>query len=72
MAARCETNEVTYIVPAMDCGDSESAVCNGLLTNPAVEAVVVDLEARGVTVHGRGLDLVALRALIEEAGYQAA
>jgi len=72
MAAGCETNEVTYIVPAMDCDGSESAVSNGLLTNPAVEAVVVDLEARGVTVHGRGLDLGALRALIEEAGYQAA
>jgi hypothetical protein len=72
MAARCETNEVTYILPAMDCDDSERVVCNGLLTNPAVDAVVVDLEARGVTVHGHGLDFVALRALIEEAGYQAA
>jgi copper chaperone CopZ len=72
MAAGCDTSEVTYIVPAMDCDDSESAVSNELLTNAAVEAVVVDLETRGVTVHGHGLDFVALRALIEEAGYRAA
>jgi copper chaperone CopZ len=72
VAAGCEASEVTYIVAAMNCDDSESAVSNGLLTNPGVEAVVVDLSTRGVTVHGHGLDFVALRALIEQAGYQAA
>ncbi len=70
--AEYETNEVTYIVLGMASDHSERAVSKRLLTNSGVEAVVVDLEMRGVTVHGRGLDVGALRALIESAGYQAA
>jgi copper chaperone CopZ len=56
----------------MDSDHSESAVSNRLLTSPGVEAVVANLETRGVTVHGQGLDVMALRALIENAGYQPA
>jgi hypothetical protein len=37
-----------------------------------VDAVVVDLATKGVTVHGHALDAVDLRALIESAGYLAA
>jgi copper chaperone CopZ len=37
-----------------------------------VDEVVVDLETKLVTVSGRALDDTALRAAIEEAGYQAA
>ncbi len=72
MDAGCETSEVTYIVLDIDCDRSESVVSDRLLTGLGVEAVVVDLETRGVTVHGRGLDVVALQAVIEDAGYQAA
>ena len=36
-----------------------------------VEDVAVDLEAKVVTVSGRELDDAALRAAIEEAGYDA-
>jgi Heavy-metal-associated domain len=72
MAAGCETSEVTYIVFGMDSDHAESAVSEGLLTSPSVEAVIVDFETRGVTVHGQELDVVAIRGLIENAGYQAA
>jgi copper chaperone CopZ len=37
-----------------------------------VEQIEVDLESKIVTVHGTELDDGALRAAIEEAGYQAA
>jgi copper chaperone CopZ len=37
-----------------------------------VEDVAVDLETKLVTVSGRALDDAALRAAIEEAGYEAA
>jgi len=37
-----------------------------------VDEVDVDLEAKVVTIHGRELDDAALRAAIEEAGYEAA
>jgi hypothetical protein len=64
--------EVTYIVLDMDTRDSEDRVSERLLMSPDVDAVVVDLETGGVTVHGRGMDVAALRALIENAGYRAA
>jgi copper chaperone CopZ len=37
-----------------------------------VDDIDVDLEAKLVTVSGSGLDDAALRAAIEEAGYEAA
>jgi copper chaperone CopZ len=37
-----------------------------------VADVDVDLESKVVTIHGRELDDTALRAAIEEAGYEAA
>jgi copper chaperone CopZ len=37
-----------------------------------VEDVAVDLDAKVVTITGRALDDAALRAAIEEAGYEAA
>jgi Heavy-metal-associated domain len=67
-----ETEDVTYIVPGLASDQGERAVSMRLLSNPSVEAVIVDLETKGVTVHGRKLDAVALRTAIESAGYQAA
>jgi hypothetical protein len=67
-----EASEVTYIVLDMDSDHSESAVTDRLLANPDVDAVIVDLATKGVTVRGQRLDVVALRALIESAGYRAA
>jgi len=67
-----EVSEVTYIVLDMDSDHSEADVSDRLLSNPGVDAVVADLDTKGVTVHGHGLDPVALRASIENAGYRAA
>lgn len=64
-------DETTYAVPGMHCGHCKAAVSEELAAVPGVEAVDVDLEAKRVTVHGDGLSDAALRAAIEEAGYEA-
>ncbi|MEX2211341.1 MAG: heavy-metal-associated domain-containing protein [Gaiellaceae bacterium] len=63
---------ITYSVPAMHCGHCKAAVSEEVGAVPGVEAVAVDLDTKLVTVRGGGLDDAALRAAIEEAGYQAA
>ena len=67
-----DLGEITYMVLDMDSDQSERTLSDRLLMNPHVDAVVVDLETKGVTVHGRGLDVAHLRASIETAGYQLA
>ena len=71
MEAEYEMVDVTYIVPDLASDQGERTVSTRLLTIPNVEAVV-DFETKRVTVHGRELDTIALRAPIESAGYQAA
>jgi copper chaperone CopZ len=61
-----------YTVPGMSCGHCKAAVAEELAAVPGVESVDVDLETKLVLVHGDGLDDGALRAAIEEAGYEAA
>ena len=65
-------SEVTYYVPGMSCGHCERAVSSELADAAGVDSVDVDLETKRVTVRGRDLDDGALRAAIEEAGYEAA
>ena len=65
-------SEIIYSVPGMSCAHCEHAVSSGLHTVPGVESVEVDLETKLVIVRGEGLDDTALRAAIEEAGYEAA
>jgi copper chaperone len=62
----------TYSVPAMHCGHCERAVAEEVSAVAGVTAVDVDLETKLVTVTGDSLDDAALRAAIEEAGYEAA
>jgi copper chaperone len=62
----------TYMVPAMHCEHCERAVGEELGEVPGVEHVDVDLETKRVVVTGIDLDDTALRAAIEEAGYEAA
>jgi len=64
-------NELTYRVPDMSCGHCEHAVSTELQTVDGVESVDVDLETKLVTVRGHDLDDQALRAAIDEAGYEA-
>ena len=61
-----------YTVPGMHCGHCERAVKEEVSALPGVASVVVDLESKRVEVTGSGLDDAAIRAAIEEAGYEAA
>ena len=63
---------VQYSVPDMSCGHCEAAVTKEILAVAGVVAVVVDLDSKRVDVTGQDLDDAAIRAAIEEAGYEAA
>lgn len=65
-------SEITYRVPGMSCAHCEHAVSSELQQVPGVESVDVELETKRVVVRGERLDDQALRAAIEEAGYEAA
>jgi copper chaperone CopZ len=65
-------SEITYTVPDMSCGHCKQAVGSGLSQVAGVDSVDVDLDSKLVTVRGDELDDAALRAAIEEAGYEAA
>ena len=65
-------SELTYSVPSMHCGHCQAAVSGEVAALPGVESVDVDLETKLVVVRGDGLDDAAIRAAIEEAGYEAA
>jgi copper chaperone len=62
----------TYSVPGIHCGHCERAVKEEVATVEGVESVDVDLETKLVSVRGNGLDDAQLRAVIAEAGYEAA
>jgi copper chaperone CopZ len=64
--------EQIFVVPAMSCAHCERGVSSELASVAGVESVAVDLETKQVVVRGSGLDDAALRAAIEEAGYEAA
>jgi len=64
--------ELVYSVPGVSCGHCRTAITEEVAPLPGVEAVEVDLDAKRVAVRGAGLDDAAIRAAIEEAGYEAA
>lgn len=64
-------SEVRYRVAGMHCGHCEAAVKREVSGVEGVEAVEVDLESKLVTVRGEALSDEALRAAIDEAGYDA-
>jgi len=66
------TETKTYTVPGIHCGHCEAAVRRELETIEGVESVDVDLAGKRVTVVGQELDDGALRAAIDEAGYEVA
>jgi len=61
----------TYTVPDMSCGHCKAAVTQELSALAGVRLVEVDLDTKLVTVTGENLDDAALRAAIEDAGYEA-
>ena len=61
---------VTYSVPGVHCGHCRAAIVEEVGAVAGVDSVEVDLEAKLVTVQGPSLDDAALRAAIDEAGYE--
>ena len=61
-----------YVVPGMSCSHCEAAVVEEVSAVAGVASVGVDLETKRVEVRGDGLDDAAIRAAIEEAGYDVA
>jgi copper chaperone len=61
-----------YVVPGMHCGHCVAAVEEEVAGVAGVLAVEVDLDSKRVEVSGETLDDAAIRAAIEEAGYEAA
>ena len=66
------TEKLIYSVPAVHCPHCEMSIKDEVFEVEGVESVDVDLETKVVTIAGRDLDDGALRAAIEEAGYEAA
>jgi copper chaperone len=64
--------EITYTVTGMSCGHCKAAVEEEVGRVPGVAAVNADLDTKLVVVRGEGLEDEALRAAIDEAGYDAA
>ncbi len=62
---------VTYTVPGMTCDHCKKAVSTEIGSVGGVADVDVDLKTKLVRVSGEGLDDMALRAAIQEAGYEA-
>lgn len=67
-----EQQTISYSVPGLHCGHCTRAVEQEITAVPGVQSVEADLGTKLVTVQGEGIDDVALRAAIEEAGYEAA
>ena len=61
----------TYTVPGMSCDHCVAAVSEEVERVAGVGSVDVDLESKRVTVRGREFDDNAVRAAIDEAGYEA-
>ena len=69
--SRGMSDSITYAVPGMHCDHCVAAVEQELSGVAGVESVDVDLATKLVVVTGRALDDEALRAAIDEAGYDA-
>ena len=65
-------NERSYSVPSVSCGHCVRAVTEEVTRVAGVDSVVVDLESKRVTVKGRSVDRGAVRAALDEAGYDTA
>jgi copper chaperone CopZ len=62
--------EVRYSVPAISCDHCVNAITGEVSQVPGVSEVAVDVAAKVVTVRGEDLYDSALRAAIDEAGYE--
>jgi copper chaperone len=65
-------DQLTYSVPGMSCGHCRAAITSELEQVEGVASIDVDLDTKRVTVAGSGVDDAAVRAAIDEAGYDIA
>lgn len=72
MTTNNAATEISYAVPGVSCEHCRVAITNEVGTLGGISAVVVDLEARTVTVSGSALDDAAIRNAIDDAGYDVA
>jgi copper chaperone len=63
---------LSYSVPGMHCGHCKEAVEREVSAVAGVESADADLESKLVTVKGASVSDEAVRAAIEEAGYDVA
>jgi copper chaperone len=63
---------LVYSVPGVSCEHCQRAIGTEVAAVAGVESVAVDLEAKVVTVLGHDVDDGAVRAAIDEAGYDIA
>jgi copper chaperone len=66
------TETLAYSVPGISCDHCRAAMTVEVEQVAGVAGVEVDLDAKRVTVTGTGLDDAAIRAAIDEAGYDVA
>lgn len=64
--------DLSYSVPGVSCEHCRSAITSEVAAVAGVGEVVVDLDAKRVTVTGEQVDDGAVRAAIDEAGYDVA
>ena len=64
--------ERTYVVEGMTCDRCNAAIQDEVAMVPGVSAVSADHTTKHVVVSGENVDDAAVRAAIDEAGYDAA
>jgi copper chaperone len=64
-------SQLSLSVPGMTCDHCVQAVSSEIGKLPGVNGVDVDLASKSVVVTGTDFDREAIRAAVEEAGYEA-
>lgn len=64
------TESKTYTVQGMTCGHCKASVTEEISAVQGVTSVAVDLDSGLVTVTGSGFTDQAVRAAVDEAGYE--
>jgi copper chaperone CopZ len=65
------TQTITYSVPGISCAHCKAAITAEVTQIDGVDTVDIDLDRKFVQISGENLDDAALRAAIDEAGYEA-
>lgn len=65
------SNTIAITVPGMTCGHCEAAVKGEIGKLAGVSSVDVNLDTKAVVVEGDQLDLDAIVAAVDEAGFEA-